>query len=133
MPTAHQVELADETALVPAVGDQLRNERRRFRRKRVVPVPGIVNPTGIHAGHKARAAGRADRALAIRMSKRDTLAHNRINRRRANEVVAESSDRVEALLVGAVPENVGASHVRTEGERQGTRAIANRSDCENAV
>ena len=117
IPTTDQMKLADEAALVPAVRDQLCNEWRSLRRKRVVSVPRVVNPAGIHAGHETRAARRTDRALAVRMSKRDALSHKRIDRRRPNEFVAQSSDRVEPLLIGAVPENVRASHVRTEGRK----------------
>ena len=111
VPATDQVKLADEAAFVTAVSDQFRDERRRFGRKRVVAVSRIVNPTRIEPAHETRAARRTDRALAVRMGKRDALADKSINRRRANELVAESSDRVEALLVGAVPQNVWARHL----------------------
>ena len=70
-----------------------------------------MHATGIHAGHKTRPARRADGALTIRVSERSSLLHQGVNRRRLHVLIAESADRIEPLLVGAVPENVRARSV----------------------
>jgi hypothetical protein len=70
-----------------------------------------VNAARVEAGHDAGAARSADWALAIRLRKSNAFADKGIDVRRANVLVPQSLDRVESLLIGAVPENVWSSHV----------------------
>lgn len=74
--------------------------------KRFVAIAAIVHPGGIHAGHKAGPARRADGALAVGVCKSHAVGDQRIDGRRVDVRIAKGSNRVETLLIGAVPEDV---------------------------
>ena len=80
----------------------------RFRRYHAIPVAQVTHPARVHARQKTRTTGRANGALTIRVGERCAFFHKRINVGRMNIWIAERGDRIEPLLVGAVPKNVGA-------------------------
>ena len=102
---ALQMKLADQATVVTGVGNQFRNQRRVIGPV-TISIAAIGHAGGIHTRHKARSAGRANGALAIGVSKRDTVFHQPVKSRSVNVWVAESPDRVKTLLVGAIPQNV---------------------------
>jgi hypothetical protein len=101
------VEFPDESAVVAGLGDQLASERR-VAFEGFVPITRVVRAGRVKAGHKARPAWGANRALAISVCKSSSAFDEGINGRGADMRIAECSDGVEALLIGTVPENIGA-------------------------
>lgn len=61
----------------------------------------------VASGQKARAAWRAKRALRISSLERDTTGHQPVDIRRSDMRIAQRADRVVALSVSAIPEDVG--------------------------
>ena len=106
---AGQVQLAHQPAVVAGVGQRAGDQSLgRLRRNHRVAIARIADPAGIHAGEEAGAAGRADGALAVGVRERHGLPHEAVEIRRANVRIPQRADGVEPLLVGAVPEDVGA-------------------------
>ena len=105
---AGQVELADQAAVVSGLGQLPRYQvGGNLAVRPGVAVARVVHPAGIHTGQKAGAAGRADGALTEGVSKGRARGHEAVEVGRADVRIAERADRIEALLVGAVPQNVG--------------------------
>ncbi len=100
------MKLADQPAVVTGIRDQLGNHRW-ITGKRFVAVPRIVHTRRIHPGHERGPTGRANRALAIGVCEGNAVGNQCIQRWRQDVRVAEGTDRVKTLLIGAVPENVG--------------------------
>ena len=76
--------------------------------KRFVTISAVVYPARIHARHKTGSTGCADRTLAVRMGKRCTIVYQPVQRGCAHMRITERTDGIESLLVGAVPQDVGA-------------------------
>ena len=121
---ASQMKLSDQATIVACVSQQTSDEiRGDFGVYPAVTVAGIVDATRIHARQKTRTTGRANGALTIRVGERCAFFYKRINVGRMNIWIAERGDRIEPLLIGAVPKNVGAllgHHVnlhRVEGKQ----------------
>ena len=103
-----QVQLADQAAVVAGLGQQARDQVGGDLAVRPgFAVARVVHPAGIHAGQKAGAAGRADRTLTEGVSEGRARGHEPVEIGRADVRVAQRADGVEALLVGAVPQDVG--------------------------
>ena len=107
LPRALEVKLARQAAVISAVCQQFGDQGRRIH-KGPVAVAAVVNPPRVHAGHETRAAGCADRTLAVRSRESDAFLHQSVERRRAHVGITERADGVETLLIRAVPEYVGA-------------------------
>lgn len=107
------MKLSDHATVVAGIGQQLTDKRRRIW-KRVVAVARVVDSAGVHARHKAGTTGCANRALAIRRRKCHAICHELVDRGSVDIRIAKSGNRVEALLVGAVPQDVWTlfGHVR---------------------
>ena len=103
---ALQMKFSDQPAIIAGIGHQLTDHWRPVG-KGGVAVARIVHAAGVQAGHEARPARRANRALAVGMRKCHAIAHKLIYHRRAYVRVAQRANGIEALLIGAVPENVG--------------------------
>ena len=101
------MELADQPAVVSAVGEKPRDQGGGTG-KRVIAITRVVDATGVHAGHEAGAAWCANRALAIGVRESNTSMDQLIHDRCDNVRIAERRDRVKPLLVGTVPEDIGA-------------------------
>ena len=102
------MKLSDQATVVPGLGDQLRDHGRMIG-KRFIPVASVVNTRRIHPRHEARTTRSADRALAIGMCEGNALGDQAIDRGRDDMRVTERPDRVEPLLIGTVPEDVGTT------------------------
>ncbi len=107
MKGARQMQLADQAAGVAGIGHEPRHQRD-VRREVGIAVAVHVHGARVHAGEEGGPRRRADRRLAIGVGEGRAALHQRIDRRRRDMRVAERADRVEALLVGAEPEDVGS-------------------------
>ena len=103
------MEFPNHAATVSRIRDQLRNEGSVFGES-VIPVAGVASTAGVKACHETRAARRADRALAVGVSERDSLAYETIDGGSLDMGIAEGADGIKSLLIGAVPEDVGPRH-----------------------
>lgn len=70
----------------------------------------LLSADGVKACHETRTARRADRALAVGVSERDSLAYETIDGGSLDMRIAEGADGIKSLQIGAVPEDVGARH-----------------------
>ena len=102
-----QVQLANEAAVVSGLGEQLRHELLVRREKRISVAMGLVCRR-IATGEERRARRRADRALRVSSPERDAFRAQVIELRRRDVRLSKRADGVVALLVRAVPEDVGA-------------------------
>jgi len=103
------MEFPNHAAAVSGICDQLRNKGNVFGES-VIPVACVASTARIKSGHEAGSARRADRALAVGISECDPVVYEIIQGRRLDMRISEGSDGVESLLIGAVPEDVGACH-----------------------
>ena len=87
---------------------------QQFRDKRwmigpvCIAIAVVMDAAWVHASHEARAARGTNRALAIRPGKRNATGNKFIQGGGLNIRIAQGSNRVKALLIGAVQEDVGA-------------------------
>ena len=107
MAGTEEVEFADKAAGVSGVGEQFRNQRWVIR-PGAISVPTVVDSGRVHPGHKAGPARSADRALAVGVGEGGRLADELVDVRGLHVGIAESTDGIEALLVGTEPEDVGS-------------------------
>ena len=112
------MQLADEPAVVARLckylGDQL-----FVRGKVCVAVAMHLVRGGIAAGQERGPRRGADRALCIRARERDAFRAQAVEERCRDVALAERRDRVPALLVGAIPEDVGTALPRFRLRRRG--------------
>lgn len=101
------MKFADQSAVISGIGDQPCNQRG-IAGKGLVAVACVVQAGRIHSSHKTGTAWRADRALAKGVCESDPTLQQAINHRGADVLIAEGSDRVEPLLVCAIPKNIRA-------------------------
>ena len=104
-----EMEFPNHATAVSGICDQLRNEGNVFWES-VIPVACVASTAGVKACHETRAARRADRALAVGVSERDSRAYETIDGGSLDMRIAEGADGIKSLLIGAVPEDVGARH-----------------------
>ena len=102
---ALQMKFSDHPAIIARFRNQLGDDGRPVG-EALVPVAGVMNAAGIKSAHEACPTGRAYGTLAVSVGEGRALAHKRIQNWGFNVWVAQGSDRIETLLVGAVPENV---------------------------
>ena len=101
------MKFSDHPAIIAGIRNQFADHGSLLR-KAFVSVAGVMNAAWIESAHKACPAGRADGTLAISVGEGRSLAHKRIQNRGPYVWVSQGSDRIEALLVGAVPKYVRA-------------------------
>ena len=94
--------------MVTRVSDEFADQRGGAS-EHFVTIAGVVRSTGIKPGHETRSAGRADGALAVGVSEGRARLDQGIDCRRLDMRVTQSADRVEALLIGTIPKNIGAA------------------------
>ena len=109
IPGALKMELPDHSAVISGLGNQFGNDWMRGW-KRFIPIPGVVQSRRIHARHEARTTRGADWALAIGVSEGHAFCNELINGRGSDMWIAQRTDSVKTLLIGAVPENIRAVH-----------------------
>ena len=102
-----QVQFAHQGAVVASFGQSLGHQ---FFVRRKVGVAIAVDMVGsrVSTRQEARPGGRADRALGIGPIEGHTRGRQGIERVGANMGIAQRVDGVPALLVCAVPQNIGA-------------------------
>ncbi len=103
-----EVELAREAAGVPLVRQRLRDQDLR-RRDRLAVLAGAGGP-GVAAGEEAGARGGAERVLAEGVGEEDARVRQGVDPGGADPRVAVAPQGVEALLVGADPQDVRSLH-----------------------
>ena len=102
---ALQMKFSDHPAIIARLRNQFGDDGSLLR-EAFVSVAGVMNAAGIKSAHEACPTGRADGTLAISVGEGRATAHKRIQNWCPYVRVAQGTDRIEALLVGAVPENV---------------------------
>lgn len=96
---------AGQAADVPGVGKHT-TDQPFAQRQRLAILPAACGAR-ISASQKRSATRCADRALAKSIGTRNAPRHEFIEARGANVWSAQSGNRVEPLLVGADPEDIG--------------------------
>jgi len=106
---AGEVEFADEAAFVTGVGETAGKESLgEFGGIEVAAVAVDVDGARVLPGEEAGAAGGADGGLAEGMGEGGGFYHEGVEAGGVDVGIVEGADGVEALLVGAVPEDVGS-------------------------
>jgi len=107
------MQLADQRAVVTRFGQALGHQLFMRRKVRIAVAVDMVRGR-VTTGQKSGARRRADRTLGIGAVERHAVGHQRVDGVGADMRIAQRMDGVPALLVGAVPQNVGAdcSHRR---------------------
>ena len=103
------MKFSNQTTGIARIGDQLRYEGSILR-KRVVSIARIACATWVEPGHNTGSARGANRALAIRVGKTHAGMNEAIQRRRSDMRVSQRADGIKALLIGAVPKDIGSFH-----------------------
>ncbi len=101
-----QMKFSNHATVVAAVCQKFADQWRMIG-KRVVAVTSVVDSAGVHACHKAGTTWCADRALTVSRGERHAIAHQPVDGRCLYVFIAKGSDRVKALLICAVPQNIG--------------------------
>ena len=96
------MKLADHSTIVSRIGNELTNDGRPVR-ETFVSIAGVMNTAWVESTHKTCPAGSTDGALAVSVSKGGSFGYQFINYWSSNKRIAECTDRIESLLVGAVP------------------------------
>ena len=99
------MKFADQSAVISGIGDQPCNERGIFG-KGLVAIARVVQAGRIHSSHKTGSAWCADRTLTKGVCESNAILQQAINHWRGHVLIAKGSDRVEPLLVRAIPENI---------------------------
>ena len=103
------MKFSDHSAVVSLISDQLTDERDAFG-EGGVSIAGAMQAGRVKPRHEAASARGADRALTISVGKSSAILNEGIDHWRFDIGVSEGSDGVEALLISAIPKNVGAFH-----------------------
>lgn len=136
---AGEVQLTGQATGVTRVGQPSRQETL-LRGKVRVAIRIDVHRARVLAGEEARATWRANRALAVGVGERHPFGDESIEIRSVDVRISECTNRVEALLIGAIPENVwstvrhgnsflqisapGTQYARATGRDRASRTIA---------
>ena len=104
---AGKVKLATEAAVIAFVGEQFCDQGRALA-PLFIAVHAGAYIAGVATGQETGAAWRADWALTEGVGKGDTFGGQAIQIGCSDVWIAEGLHSVEALLIGAEPEDVGA-------------------------
>jgi hypothetical protein len=104
------MKLPRQAADVAMLGEEARDEH--LVRRDVLPVLAAARGARVAAGQERGARGGRDRALGEGVLEERPLPREAVHVGRPDEAVTVASKRVEALLVGADPEEVGLAHDR---------------------
>lgn len=118
-----KMQLAHQTTVVPSVSEQARHQRWCIIGEMIIAITHDMHGTRIHAREETGPTGRADRALTVGVRERCPCSDQFVDDGCRHVAVAEGTNRVVSLLVGADPENVGRLR-----RRQGVRPIY-KHDC----
>jgi hypothetical protein len=99
-----QVELAGQSARVAVI--RQRASHKLFGRPNALPIRAQPGRMRVPSGQEAGSRRRANRILAVGMSKRDRFIHELPEIGRPNVVIIQTLNRVKALLIGADPEYI---------------------------
>ena len=99
------MKFADQAAVISCIGDQPCDERG-ISGKGLVAIARVVQTGRIHSSHKTGAAWCTDRTLTKGVCERNATLHQAVNHWGGDVLITEGSDRVEPLLVRAIPENI---------------------------
>ena len=104
-----QVQFADESAVVAGLAQTAGQQALGIMRgEAAVAIAIDADGAGVHASQKTGAAGRADWRLAVGMREGGGFTGEAVEIGRADMRIAQRADGVKALLVAAIPEDVGA-------------------------
>ena len=93
------MKLTNQSAVVARVSDQFAYDGW-VTWKRVISISRVMDPRGIHSGHKTGSARSAYRTLTIGMSERDTVFDQAVDRATAKSA-APHRDRAEGAGIVA--------------------------------
>ena len=99
------MKLADHSTIVSRIRNQLTYYRWPVW-KTFIPIACIVDSARVESTHETCPARRTDRTLAEGMRESRARANQFIEYGGAYKGIAQGTDCVEALLVGAVPEDI---------------------------
>lgn len=110
--SSSEVQLANEAPVVSGISEFPCYEvfRHCWMDPRI-SVPRVVYTTWIHPRQETRSARCADGTLAERVCECRTLSNELVKVRCSDVRIAESTDGVKALLIGAVPQNIWALRI----------------------
>lgn len=100
-----EMKLANQAAVVSGIGDEF-TDKGRATIERGIAVSRVMRTARIQTRHETGATWCADGTLTVNMSEGGAAFDERVNRRSAHMRIAQGADGVEALLVGAVPQDV---------------------------
>ena len=99
------MEFPDHATVIPGLRNQFGNDWRPLR-EALVAVSGVMDSAWVETAHETCPARRADGALAVSVREGRARANQFIEYGGAYIGIAQGTDCVEALLVGAVPEDI---------------------------
>ena len=102
------MKFSDHAAVVTGISDELADQGWSARWKSIIAVTCATEARGIQAGHEAGSTWCTDRALAVRACKAGPGGNKLVECGCTNILISQGCNRIEALLIGAVPEDVGS-------------------------